>query len=110
MKELSITGTLHAFEHKHYCGQLWVPKVGDYYTIGRAAQRFVCVIDDINTRANRITTSFALSPDNSPSDWDLDRFLTEGFGTNRLHIPKWFLAQPIFFDFDPKELDIEIIS
>lgn len=74
---------LHAMAYKYYSGIKWEPKKGDYYTTSRADLELYQVVDVTETK---VMTKYLVGSD-TISEWDKDRFTTEGFGVNRVHVP-----------------------
>lgn len=79
---------LHAVANKYYLGGAkWWPKAGDYYTSCRADLELYQVVEVTDA----VVKTKYCNPErgDSISEWDKDKFLTDGFGTNRVHVPDW---------------------
>ena len=76
---------LLAMAHKYYNHQEWIPQKGDYYTSSRADLELYQVVDVTDTKVCTIYVNGS----GTVSEWDKETFLTEGFGINRVHVPKF---------------------
>lgn len=93
--ELSSLGMVQVFDNRYYQHQLWEPKKGDYYVIGRSMQPHnLCKVVEVTDK--KIFT-IMLPHTDDVSDWDKETFLND-FGTNRLHVPEWMFNYPEHFE------------
>jgi vacuolar-type H+-ATPase subunit I/STV1 len=78
---------LNALANRFYNGIKWEPKKGDYYTTSRSDLELYQVVEVTD---DKVKTTY-LTPNSQISEWDKDKFLTEGFGANRVHVPNWVI-------------------
>jgi len=76
---------LHALANKHYSGQVWEPKKGDYYTSSRVDLELYQILEEDD---NHFYTVYCHVEECKQEPWVKEKFL-EDFGVNRVHVPEW---------------------
>lgn len=88
MEGLTVKQKMLALSNAMYQGGVpWTPAPGDYYTSSRPDLELYLVVCVNETH---ISTMYTDGSDDV-MHWPKAGFLTEGFGPNRIHVPKWIL-------------------
>ena len=100
---------VECFAWKYYQCQQWDVKEGDYYVIGRSAEpHWICQVVEANNSG--IGTVMLKYHNTSVSYWIPKEFTTDGFGVNRLQIPRYVLDDSEFFNLDVGNPFVEAVT
>jgi len=80
---------LAAIELKYYQHQIWVPAVGDFYTIVRNDLKLFKITQEENGLFYFLCNEY-----DSEGTFPVKGFATEDFGPNRVHVPTFIFTVP----------------